>query len=106
MNWTMLFIAFALAVIMGMAFSALLIQLRPQWSPRRRMLVAASWLPGIVVLLTLGGLIVVLLSGPGAGENMQDLAVAATLAIGAFFAVLGFAGGLVGAALAQRRRRQ
>ena len=53
MNWSMLFIAFALAVIMGMAFSALLLQLRPQWSPRRRILIAASWLPIVVIMLTL-----------------------------------------------------
>jgi len=105
MNWSMLFIAFALAVIMGMAFSAFLIQMRPQWSPRKRMLVAASWLPGVVILLTIAGLIVVQFSGPGTGENMKDLALAATIAIGGIFAVLGFAGGLVGAALADRKRR-
>jgi len=106
MNWSMLFIAFALAVIMGMAFSALLIQMRPQWSPRKRMLVAASWLPAVVILLTLVGMLVVHMSGPGVHENMKDLALAATAALGAVFAVLGFAGGLVGAALANRKRRQ
>ena len=105
MNWSMLFIAFALAVIMGMAFAALLAQLRPQWSPRRRMLIAALWLPGVIFILTLIGLFVVLVSGPGTGENMKDLALAATAAIGGFFALLGFLGGLIGAALAQRRRR-
>ena len=106
MNWSLLFIAFALAVIMGMAFAALLAQLRPQWSARRRMFVAASWLPGIVILLTLIGLAVILLSGPGAGENMKDLALAATASMGAFFAFLGFIGGLVGASLARRKRDQ
>ncbi len=105
MTWGLLAIAFALAVILGMAFSALLLQLRPQWSARKRMLVAASWLPGIVILLTLLGLLIVLLVGPGAGENMRDLALAATAAIGGLFAVLGFVGGLVGALLAEQKRR-
>ena len=106
MNWSMLFIAFALAVIMGMAFSALLIQVRPQWSSRKRMLVAASWLPGVVILLTLGGLLVIQLSGAEAHGGMRDLALAATATLGGVFAVLGFAGGLVGAALANRKRGQ
>jgi hypothetical protein len=105
MNWSMLFIAFALAVIMGMAFAALLAQMRPQWSARRRMVVAALWLPAVVLILTAIGFAVILLSGPGTGENMKDLALAATAAMGGFFALLGFLGGLVGAALAQRRRR-
>ena len=106
MNWSMLFIAFALAVIMGLASSALLLQLRPQWSPRKRMLVAASWLPAVVILLTLVGLAVVHMSGPGVHEGMRDLAFRATAILGAVFAVLGFTGGFVGAALAKRKRRQ
>jgi hypothetical protein len=106
MNWSMLFIAFALAVIMGLASSALLIQLRPQWSPRKRMLVAASWLPAVVILLTLVGLVIVHMSGPGVHEGMRDLAFKATAVLGAVFAVIGFAGGLAGAALANRKRRQ
>jgi hypothetical protein len=106
MNWSMLFIAFALAVIMGLAFSALLLQLRPQWSPRKRMLVAASWLPAVVILLTLAGLMIVHMSGPGVHEGMRDLAFKATATLGAVFALLGFLGGLVGAALANRKRRQ
>ena len=106
MNWSMLFIAFALAVIMGMAFSALLLQLRPQWSLAPAHSIAASWLPIVVIMLTLVGLAVILLSGPGVHEGMRDLAVTATIAMGATFSVLGFAGGFVGAALAHRRRRR
>ena len=100
----MLFIAFALAVVMGMACAALLAQLRPNWTERRRMIGAALALPLVVVAATLVGLAVVWLAGPGKGENMQDLALAATAAIGGFFALLAFVGGLVGAALARRRR--
>ena len=95
-----------MTMIMGLAFSALLIQMRPQWSPRKRMLVAASWLPAVVILLTLVGMVVVHLSGPGVHEGMRDLAFKATATLGAVFAVIGFAGSLVGAALANRKRRQ
>jgi hypothetical protein len=106
MNWSMLFIAFALAVIMGLASSALLIQMRPQWSSRKRTLVAASWLPAVIILLTFVGLAVVHMSGPGVHEGMRDLALKATAMLGVVFAVIGFAGGLAGAALANRKRRQ
>jgi hypothetical protein len=106
MNWSMLFIAFALAVIMGLAFSALLLQLRPKWSARKRMLVAASWLPAVVILTTLVGLAVVRTSGSGVHEGMRDLAFKTMATLGVAFALLGFVGGLIGAALANRRRRQ
>ena len=106
MNWSMLFIAFALAVIMGLAFSALLLQLRPQWSPRKRMLVAASWLPAVVLLATLVGLLVIRSSDPGLHEGMRDLAFRAMATLGALFALLAFVGGLIGAAIANRRRRR
>jgi hypothetical protein len=106
MNWALLFMAFALAVVMGMGFAALLLQMRPHWSSRKRTLIAASCLPAVVIALTLVGLVVVMRTGPGSGENMQDLAITATATIGGFFAVLGFLGGLVGASIAERKRRR
>ena len=103
MNWSLLLIAFAMAVFMGSSLARFLTRSRPEWSPRRRLLTAASVLPSFMLAMTVLGVAWVVISGPGTGENMQDLAVAATAAGGGFFALLALVGGLVGAALAQRR---
>jgi cytosine/uracil/thiamine/allantoin permease len=105
MNWSFLLIAFLLAVIMGAAFAALLAQIRPQWSSGRRRFAAALALPCVTLLVTLVGVAVVLNSDPETGENMKDRALVAATTLGGFFAVLAFVGGLVGAAIAQKRRR-
>ena len=103
MNWLVMLIAFSLAVLMGAWLAGLLARSRPQWSDRRRLLVAASVLPGFALFATLAGIAWVIAVGPGRGENMQDLAVVATAGVGGFFAILALAGGFVGAWLAQRR---
>ena len=104
MNWTFVLLAFALAVLMGAAFTTLLAQLRPEWSPKRRMVIGASALPLITVIATMLGIGFVTGSSHDAGETMEDLAVRAILTIGGGFALLAFLGGLVGGAFAQRRR--
>jgi hypothetical protein len=104
MNWTIALIGFSLAVLMGAGVAALLAQMRPEWSLRRRGLVAASVLPGVTLVATLLGLVWIwTLEDPGGG-NMRDLAASliATVGLGATF--LAFLGGLIGALLAQHRR--
>jgi hypothetical protein len=104
MQLTFILIAFALAVLMGASFAALLAQLRPAWSKRRRMVVAASGLPVVTVVATLLGILFIATQADGAEEGMRDLAVAAVGTLGGFFAFIAFGGGLVGAVLAQHRR--
>jgi hypothetical protein len=103
MNWLVLLISFALGVMMGAWLTGLLARSRPQWSDRRRLFTAASVLPVFTLLLTLAGVAWTIVSGPGPGENMQGLAVAATATVGAILALLTLVGGLVGAVLARRR---
>ena len=103
MNWSLLLIAFSLAVLMGASLARFIARSWPEWTARRRLLTAASVLPSFTLLTTIVGVVWVLVSGPRTGENMQDLAVVATAAIGGFFAVLAFIGSFVGASLAQQR---
>jgi hypothetical protein len=104
MKLTFVLIAFALAVLMGASFAALLAQMRPAWSKRRRMFTAASALPLITIIATLIGLLFIATQGGGADDSMRDLALAAIGMLGGVFAFIAFGGGLVGAALAQHRR--
>ena len=104
MNWTIVLIGFSLAVLMGAGVAALLAQMGPEWSSRRRGLVAASALPAVTLVATLLGLIWIWsLHDPGGG-NMRDLAASLIAAVGLGATILAFFGGLVGALLAQHRR--
>ena len=103
MNWLVLLIAFSLGVVIGGWLSRLLARSRPQWTDRKRLFVAASVLPAFTLLLTLVGIVWVIVSGPGTGENMQDLAVFATAGVGGIFAILTLLGSLVGGSLARSR---
>ena len=104
MNWTIALIGFSLAVLMGAGVAALLAQMRPEWSVRRRGLVAASVLPAVTLVATLLGLIWIWsLDDPGGG-NMRDLAASLIATVGLGATLLAFFGGLIGALLAQHRR--
>lgn len=103
MNWTLLLIGFALAVFMGSALVSLLVAIRPEWSPRRRRLTAASILPAITALATLLGILFVATASHGEGEHMEDLAIAALATIGGGSTLLAWVGGLIGATLTGRR---
>ena len=104
MNWTFPLIGFALAVFMGAALVSLLTTIRPQWSARRRQLMAAAVLPVVSAVATLAGIWFISTAKHGQGERMEDLAVAALATIGGGFTLLALAGGLLGAVLAGRRR--
>jgi hypothetical protein len=106
MNLTLILIGFGLAVIMGAGIAALLTLLRPEWSARRRQLTAALVLPGITALATLLGIVFIATSEHGQSERMEDLAIAAVATIGGGFTSLALVGGLAGAMLSGRRRRQ
>ena len=104
MNWPMIMIGFALAVVMGAGLSALLANLRPQWSKRRRILIAAGFLPAVTLTATAMLVAAYLATSSGQGGDMRDLAAASLAAIGGLFALLALVGGMVGASLAQKRR--
>ena len=98
-------IGFSLAVLMGAGLVALLAAVRPEWSPRKRELIAASALPAITAVATALVLVLILAGNYDATGQMRDLATAALLTIGGGFTVLAFIGGLIGALLAGRRHR-
>ena len=104
MNWTLVLVGFALSVLMGSALVSLLITIRPEWSPRRRRITAASILPAITASATLLGIVVIATTRHGENDHMVDLAIAALFNIGGGFTLLAWLGGLVGATLASRRR--
>ena len=106
MNWPLLVFAFCMAVLTGAIAATTFARMRPQWSERRRLLASALLLPAFTVFATLAGLVVILATGPGDGENMQDLALAAVASIGMLFASVGFLGGVIGAGLRQLRMRK
>lgn len=103
MNWTLPLIGFALAVFMGSALVSLLVTIRPEWSPRRRRLTAASILPAITTFATLLGILFVATTSHGESEHMEDLAIAALATIGGGSTLLAWVGGLIGATLTGRR---
>jgi multisubunit Na+/H+ antiporter MnhB subunit len=105
MNWTLVLIGFSLAVLMGAGLVALLAAVRPEWTPRKRELIAASALPAITAVATALVLVLILAGNYDATGQMRDLATAALLTIGGGFTVLAFLGGLIGALLAGRRYR-
>ncbi|MFL6732497.1 MAG: hypothetical protein ACJ8EP_09145 [Sphingomicrobium sp.] len=105
MNWTFVLIGFALAVFMGSALVSLLATIRPQWSRRRKRIVAASILRAITILAALIGILVISTFDHGESEHIEDLAIAAVATIGGGFSLLAWVGGLLGATLTSRRHR-
>jgi ABC-type Mn2+/Zn2+ transport system permease subunit len=104
MNLTFVLIGFALAVFMGAGIVSLMATLCPQWSNRRRQLTAASILPGITAVATGLGILFISTADHGQGERMEDMAIAALATLGGGAVLVAFAGGLIGAMLAGRRR--
>jgi hypothetical protein len=104
MDWTFALIGFALAVFMGSALVSLLTTVRPEWSRRRRRLIAASTLPAITAVATLLGLLFLGTSSHGASRHTEELAMKGIVMIGGGFTLIAWVGGLVGATLASRRR--
>jgi len=106
MNTTLVLIGFAMAVLMGAGLASLLTTLRPQWSDRRRRLIAASILPAITAVATLLGLLFIATANHGQSERVEQLALAALGTIGGGFTLLALVGGLIGAFVSGRRHRQ
>jgi anti-anti-sigma regulatory factor len=104
MNLTFVLIGFALAVFMGSALVSLLLTIRPEWTARRRRLIAASVLPATTAIATLLGILFIATARHGESEHMEDLAIAALATIGGGFTLVAWIGGLVGATLTSRRR--
>ena len=107
MNWTMILIGFSLAVLMGAGLRAFLVTLRPEWSARKRVVVASSVLPAITLVVSGLVLMILELNRPSdVGGGMHDLALRVVMMIGGLFTVTAFVGGLIGAILSQARRRR
>src|SRR6185295_11744141 len=102
MNTTLVLIGFAMAVLMGAGLTSLLTTLRPEWSVRRRRLVAASVLPAITAVATLLGLLFITTANHGQSERTEHLALAALATIGGGFTLLALIGSLIGAFVSGR----
>ncbi len=105
MSWTLLFMGFGLAVLMGAGLTSLFATVKPGWSARRRQLTAASILPAITLVATLLGILFISMSENGGRESMEDLAIAAVATIGGGFVLLALLGSVVGALVTGRGRR-
>lgn len=106
MNISMMLFGFCLAVVTGAVAATTLARMKPEWSERRRLLVASAILPGVTLFAALVGIVLVLAPGSTSDEGMRDLAAAAIASTGALFAVIALAGAFVGAALRQRGMRR
>jgi MFS family permease len=106
MNWTLILIGFALAVFAGSALVSVLAAIRPQWSERRRRLMAAGFLPVVTMAATIVAVLLVARSTTGQGGDMRDLAMRALATLGGGCALLAWIGGLIGATLRSRRQRR
>lgn len=104
MNWSFLLFAFSVAVITGAIGVTTLARLYPKWSRRKHGLVAAAILPGMACVAMIGGLLNLALSD--VSDGMESLAFVAIIRAGVISAVIGFVGGLLGAALRQRGLRR
>src|SRR3954463_13145896 len=93
MSSTLILLGFALAVLMGAGIVSLLATIRPEWSPRRRQLTAASVLPIGGAVATLLGIVFISTVEHGQGERMEQLAIAALATIGGGFTLLALVGG-------------
>ena len=105
MNWTVLLLGFVLAVAVGAVLVALLATLKPAWPKRRRILIAATFLPGVTLVATFALMILIWSAKPAVGGDMHDLALRAVAAYGAIFTATALAGGVAGVMLARMRRR-
>src|SRR6476469_4888920 len=104
MDMTIILLAFSLAALMVAATVSWLATVRPQWSRRRRVGTAASFLPAVTAIATGLGILFIASSNHGQGDQMEDLAIAAVATIGGGFALLALFGGFLGASLASRGR--
>ncbi|HUE78426.1 MAG TPA: hypothetical protein VMN38_02180 [Sphingomicrobium sp.] len=103
MNWIPLFVAFGLAVLAGAWANARLASRKPTWSIRRRVFTASTPLPAIVVVASAIGVGWYVM---GSSENMRDLAIAVVIGVGAIFAAVTLAGGLIGAVMVEKGRER
>jgi hypothetical protein len=103
MNWLVLIISFAIAVLIGSFLASKLERSRPDWSPRRRKWTAAAALPAFIVLATIAGIGLTMVTTPAPGEGYRGLYSGIYAMVGAVFFVITLLGGLVGAAAAVRK---
>jgi hypothetical protein len=103
MNWLVLIISFAIAVLIGSFLASRLERSRPEWSPRRRKWTAAAALPAFIVFATIAGIAVTMVITPAPGEGYTSLYSGIYAMVGAVFFIITLLGGLVGAAAAVRK---
>ena len=106
MNWLVLIIAFAVALMIGAFAATMLERSRPEWSPMRRLWTAALALPGFIALATLFavGCTMAAMSGPGQGN--RDLVTAVYTMVGIVFLLISLVGSLIGAGIVVRKGRE
>jgi hypothetical protein len=106
MNWLVLIVTFAIAVLVGAFLATTLGRTRSDWSTRRRLWTAALALPGFIVFATLLGVGCTMTAMPAQGAGNRDLVIAVYAMLGAVFLVITLVGGLVGAFAAVRKDGQ
>lgn len=102
MLWALFAAGFFLAATMGAALASLFTTIRPEWRRKRRLLTAASVLPGITLVAGLALAVFVYATGEA---MMRSALFIVILAWAAGFAILGFVGGILGALTSFRARK-
>lgn len=102
MNWIAIIVVVLIGFVIGGAATALLSGRKPEWTARKRLVVASLIAPMLVLLGTALGVAMVLAQG---GNDMRDLAVAAMIGIGVQGALIAFLAGLLASFLADRALR-
>lgn len=102
MIWALIAAGFFLAATMGAALASLFTTMKPEWSRKRRLFTAASVLPAITLAAGLG---FALLSFLAADASIRGPVFIVISAWTAGFALLGLAGGFLGALTSFKARR-
>jgi hypothetical protein len=105
MNWTALFVAAAFGGIVAARIVATEHFRASRPGRIRRVLTASAAVPLVLALLTLIAVIWARLTQPEYGEGNRDVVTFVLVLIGGVSAIVTLVGGLVGAALAERRFR-
>ncbi len=104
MNWLVLILSFAIAVLIGSFLASRFEHSRPDWTPRRRKWMAALALPAFIALATITGIgLTMMIITPAPGAGYRDLYSGIYAIVGAVFFGITLIGGLVGAGAAVRK---
>ena len=104
MFWAVLLLAMLVGGCIAAVATRRLRTHRPQWSGALRIIGGSLVVPGALVFLAVVGTIWAYAALPSAGEAGAEMTAFIVLVIAVVFGVTSFVGGLIGAAIAEKRQ--